>query len=127
MEGRDLSLDAPVGDDGAASHVDFVACDVPGQDEELSGRQEGTLLAGRVAEALARLDARERFIIEARLMSDRPRTLKDLGDHFGFSRERARQLEIRAKEKLRAELQALAAEVDWPTDGEPVEVEEQAA
>ena len=68
----------------------------------------------------------ERFIIEQRVMSDRPMTLKELGEHFGFSRERARQLEIRAKEKLRDELQALAVEIDWPTDGEPVEVEDAA-
>ena len=44
-------------------------------------------------------------------------TLKELGEHFGFSRERARQLEIRAKEKLKQELHALAAEIDWPTNG----------
>jgi RNA polymerase sigma-32 factor len=126
MEGRDLSLDAPVGDDGATSHVEFVADGAPSQSEELSGAQEREMMTGRVGQALTRLDARERFIIEARLMSDRPMTLKELGDHFGFSRERARQLEIRAKEKLRGELQALAMEIDWPTDGEPVDVDERA-
>jgi len=77
-----------------------------------------------VVEALARLDVRERYIIEQRVMSDRPLTLKDLGEHFGFSRERARQLEIRAKEKLRQELHALAVEIDWPTDGTPVEIDD---
>jgi RNA polymerase sigma-32 factor len=59
-----------------------------------------------------RLDPRERFIIEQRVMNERPMTLKELGEHFGFSRERARQLEIRAKDKLKAELAALMAEVD---------------
>jgi RNA polymerase sigma-32 factor len=49
------------------------------------------------------------------LMADRPLTLKELGVHFGFSRERARQLEIRALEKLKQELHALLAEIDWPT------------
>ena len=57
-------------------------------------------------------------------LRDRPLTLKELGEHFGFSRERARQLEIRAKEKLRQELHALAAEIDWPTDGKPVEIDD---
>ncbi len=51
-------------------------------------------------------------------------TLKELGEHFGFSRERARQLEIRAKDKLRQELHALAIEIDWPTDGAPVEIDD---
>ncbi|HVI95402.1 MAG TPA: sigma factor-like helix-turn-helix DNA-binding protein, partial [Anaeromyxobacter sp.] len=56
----------------------------------------------------------------------RPLTLKELGEHFGFSRERARQLEIRAKEKLKQELVALATEIDWPTDGAPVDVDDAA-
>jgi len=60
------------------------------------------------------------------VMSESPMTLKELGEHFGFSRERARQLEIRAKEKLRTELQALAIEIDWPTDGKPVEIDDAA-
>jgi RNA polymerase sigma-32 factor len=127
MEGRDLSLDAPMGEDGGASHVDFVEAPLPGADTEISGAQERTMVSGRVGAALGRLDPRERFIIERRVMSESPMTLKELGEHFGFSRERARQLEIRAKEKLRTELQALAIEIDWPTDGTPVEVDDAAA
>jgi RNA polymerase sigma-32 factor len=127
MEGRDLSLDAPVGDDGATSHVEFLADGARGQEDELCGAQEQMVTSGRIAGALARLDPRERFIIEARLMNDSPLTLKELGEHFGFSRERARQLEIRAKEKLKNELEALAIEIDWPTDGTPMEMEERAA
>jgi len=124
MDGRDLSLDAPMGEDGAHSHVDFVASGGPSQDDELSGAEEAQMVSGRVVEALARLDARERYIIEQRVMAERPLTLKELGEHFGFSRERARQLEIRAKEKLRNELHALAAEIDWPTDGKPVDIDD---
>jgi RNA polymerase sigma-32 factor len=126
MEGRDLSLDAPMGDDGTYSHVDFVVGGGPAQDDELSGVQEQQIVQGKVGEALARLDQRERYIIEMRVMSDRPLTLKELGEHFGFSRERARQLEIRAKEKLKSELQALAMEIDWPTDGNPVDIDDRA-
>jgi len=63
-----------------------------------------------VQSALARLDARERFIIEQRMMAEPPMSLRALGAHFGFSRERARQLELRASEKLRLELAELAAE-----------------
>ncbi len=127
MEGRDLSLDAPMGDDGGYTHVDFVVGKATGQDEELSGAQEQSMVQSRIGEALGRLDQRERYIIEMRVMSDRPMTLKELGEHFGFSRERARQLEIRAKEKLKQELHALAVEIDWPTDGTPVDVDDRAA
>jgi RNA polymerase sigma-32 factor len=126
MDGRDLSLDAPVGEDGGQSHVDVLPGGAPSQDEALGAAQEQQVMAAQVAAALARLDERERYIIEQRLMTDAPKTLKDLGDHFGFSRERARQLEIRAKEKLRAELGELALQLDWPTDGRPVEIDERA-
>jgi RNA polymerase sigma-32 factor len=124
MEGRDLSLDAPMSEDGGTTHVDFVVGESSSQADELSEAEEQRLVRGRVVEALARLDPRERYIVEQRVMSDRPMTLKDLGEHFGFSRERARQLEIRAKEKLREQLQALCAEIDRPTDGAPVEMDD---
>ncbi len=127
MEGRDLSLDAPMGDEGGNTHVEFVPARDPGPDDELSGAQEQAMVSGRVGAALANLDRRERFIIEKRVMSEQPMTLKELGEHFGFSRERARQLEIRAKEKLKQELRALATEIDWPTGGAPLEQEEAAA
>ncbi len=127
MEGRDLSLDAPMSEDGGTSHVDFVPASNPGADDELSGQQEQAMVSGRVGAALARLDRRERFIIEQRVMAEQPMTLKELGEHFGFSRERARQLEIRAKEKLKSELHALAIDLDWPTNGSPVELDDVAA
>ncbi len=112
MEGRDLSLDAPVGDDGGNSHVDFVADGASGQDDELADAEEKEIVTSRVEQALMRLDPRERFIIEKRVMSDKPMTLKELGEHFGFSRERARQLEIRAKDKLKHELVALMEDIE---------------
>jgi RNA polymerase sigma-32 factor len=121
LEGRDLSLDAPVGD-GGALHLDFVTSGGPAQDEALSRAEEQFLASGQVGEALAGLDDRERFIIEKRIMNDQPMTLKELGDHFGFSRERARQLEIRAKEKLRHALQDVAEEIEW-SGGTSPEVE----
>ena len=121
MEGRDLSLDAPMGDDGGNSLVDFVVGHEAPQDEELSQKEERELVSSKVELALRRLDQRERFIIEKRVMSDKPMTLKELGEHFGFSRERARQLEIRAKEKLRQELNQLAEELGV-AGGTPVEL-----
>ena len=112
MGGRDLSLDAPMGEDGGNSHVDFVVSQSAAQDDELGDKEEAGLINQRVKVALSRLDPRERFIIEQRVMNERPLTLKELGEHFGFSRERARQLEIRAKDKLKNELAQLMAEVD---------------
>lgn len=113
MEGRDLSLDAPVAD-GTSTHLELTPAEGNGQDEELAQAQEDALVARRVAEAMERLDPRERLIVEARVMGEGKETLRDLGHHFGFSRERARQLEIRALEKLRRDLEPLAEEIGWP-------------
>ncbi|MBM7117462.1 RNA polymerase factor sigma-32 [Archangium primigenium] len=111
MGGRDLSLDAPVGEEGDATHMDFVESESASQVDEVADRQQANLTRTRIQQALTRLDPRERFIIEHRVMGDSEMTLSELGEHFGFSRERARQLEIRAKDKLKAELASLMAEV----------------
>ncbi len=125
LSGRDLSLDAQAFD-GDYSHMESLAGDGPSQDHELSVAQEQLILRDRIGEALARLDWRERYLIEQRVMSDHPATLKEIGDHFGISRERARQLEVRAKRKLKLELYGLASEIEWPTDGHPIATDERA-
>jgi RNA polymerase sigma-32 factor len=110
MGGRDLSLDAPIGDEGDTTHLDFVESEAASQADEVADRQEADIARARVRLAMQRLDPRERFIIEQRIMGDTEMTLSELGEHFGFSRERARQLEIRAKDKLKAALAELMAE-----------------
>jgi len=111
LEGRDLSLDAPMGDEGGTSHLDFLDAGAIDPAEELAGHEVRTIARERVAMALSRLDARERYIIEQRLMNDDPMTLSELGAHYQISRERARQLEIRAKAKLRNDLASTMAEI----------------
>jgi RNA polymerase sigma-32 factor len=110
MGGRDLSLDAPIGEDGDSTHLDFVESEGASQIDEVADRQEADQTRARVRQAMLRLDPRERFIIEQRIMGDTEMTLSELGEHFGFSRERARQLEIRAKDKLKVALTELMAE-----------------
>jgi RNA polymerase sigma-32 factor len=110
LDRRDQSLDLPLGDDGTASHADRLATEAPSAHEELAAAEQQHRVGAGVRAALARLDDRERFIVEQRMMADPPMSLRDLGQHFGFSRERARQLELRATEKLKLELAELAAE-----------------
>jgi RNA polymerase sigma-32 factor len=100
LEGRDLSLDAPVGD-GGSSHIDFVTSNDQSPDEALSDKQGQRLARERVARALGSLDRRERLLIEARTMSDKAVTLRVLGNRLGLSSERARQLETQAKHKMK--------------------------
>jgi len=127
MHGRDVSIDAPVGDDGGSTHGDFLTGHGPSHDHALADAQEQTMMQGRIGAALALLDERERFIVEHRLMSDEPLTLKEIGDRFHVSRERVRQLEIRATQKLKRELHALAIDIEWPTVGQPTGDDERAA
>jgi RNA polymerase sigma-32 factor len=103
IEGRDASLDAP-GPDGTTTMLD--RCEAAGdlQDERLENARESARVKEDVARALSTLDPRERTIVEERFMADDPSSLQELGDRLGFSRERARQLEIRARGKLRAAL-----------------------
>jgi RNA polymerase sigma-32 factor len=110
LDRRDQSLDQPIGDDGATSHGDRLAADAPSAHDELAAVERQQRVGAGVQSALARLDERERFIIERRMMVEPPMSLRALGEHFGFSRERARQLELRATEKLRLELAGLEAE-----------------
>ena len=127
LEGRDLSLDAPMGDDGGTSHIDFLDAHATVADEELEAHETRTLARQKVEQALCKLDARERFIIEQRLMVDKPMTLSELGAHYRISRERARQLEIRAKVKLKNDLAAALGDIVTEAeeampglDGEPL-------
>jgi RNA polymerase sigma-32 factor len=110
LEGRDLSFDAPAGD-GTSTFLEYTAADLEPQDEELARAEERAFLARRIADAMGQLDPRERHIVENRFMGEGRETLRDLGKHFGFSRERARQLELRAIAKLRRGLAPVADEV----------------
>jgi len=116
MSGRDLSLDVPVEDDGPIP-LDVVPSSEQPADEKAAQAQSSKLLAAQVADAMARLDSRERFIIERRVLDERPMTFQGLGEHFGISRERARQLELRAKEKLHGLLGKLLDAAGDPREG----------
>ena len=113
LESRDVSLDSKVFDDSATSLVDTLIA--PGQDQEQTLASSGLhdKLRGAVSDAVKELDERERFIVENRLMADPEDelSLAELGRRLGVSRERARQLEARAKKKLKGRLEALSGEV----------------
>lgn len=106
LESRDVSLDTKLFDDGAASLVDSLPADGPGQDEIAYQNETAPELAAWVQAAMGQLDQRERYIVEQRLMTDGDDklSLAEIGRTLGVSRERARQLESRAKNKLKTQL-----------------------
>jgi len=115
LPGRDVSLDAHLSDsDEGGSPMDALAGVGPPHDEALSEAQERRVLRARVGGALAGLDPRERYLVEQRLMTEEPETLKTIGAHFGISDGRALQLEQRARRKLEAALRDLATGPERP-------------
>jgi len=106
----DGSLNAPVGEDGDADRLSLIADERPTQETRIIELDELTKRRKLMGKALERLDARERRIIVERRLKEEPQTLEELSREFNVSRERVRQLEVRAFEKLRrAVLEAASA------------------
>jgi RNA polymerase sigma-32 factor len=101
LSGHDVSLDAPRGSDDERRAGTLLATDLPTQEDLFADGQEEDSRKQLLLEALKHLDPRERAILKARHMAARPTTLGALGKKFGISRERVRQLELRAVAKLR--------------------------
>ena len=107
--GGDASLNAPVRNDAEAGEwQDWLADDAPTQEETLGEEQELDQRKSYLTSALAALNDRERRIFEARRLSEQPATLEDLSTEFGVSRERIRQIEVRAFEKVQKAVQSAA-------------------
>jgi RNA polymerase sigma-32 factor len=101
LTGRDVSLDAPRSVDDRRQVGNMLAEDGPSPEDVVACVEEEDSRKLKLFEGLKVLDPRERAIIKARHMRQRPATLASLGKKFGISRERVRQLELRAKAKLR--------------------------
>ena len=107
--GGDASLNAPVrADSEGGEWQDWLADDTPSQEERLVESQESERRKSYLTTALATLNERERLIFEARRLADEPKTLEDLSAEFGVSRERIRQIEVRAFEKVQKAVQGAA-------------------
>lgn len=108
LDQREISLDAPAYSDSDASLVEMLPGASEPQDITLARQRRQSGIQTRLAGALSVLDDRERLIVEKRILSDEAASLAALGRELGVSRERARQLEARAKRKLAEELKDLA-------------------
>lgn len=104
MSGKDLSLDANIEGSTERTYVDILG-DTFDQEQFLEDSQVRPLVAKKIKEALENLKDRERHIIEKRVLTDSPETLEKLSRKFGISRERVRQIEKNALNKIRQEFQ----------------------
>jgi RNA polymerase sigma-32 factor len=108
LSAGEVSLDAPVGqaDGRPTSRVDTMPSDATGADEVLAQGELSDLLSEKIHEFGRTLKGKEDIIFRERLMAEEPKTLQELGDQFGVSRERVRQLEKRLQNKIKAYLEA---------------------
>ena len=110
--GGDTSLNAPLkGDEGAESQwQDFLVDNGPLQDELVAEEEEKQVRHALLTTAMGSLNDREKHILTERRLADDPKTLEELSQVYGVSRERIRQIEVRAFEKLQAALMKSATE-----------------
>jgi RNA polymerase sigma-32 factor len=111
LSGPDASLNAPMRQDGDAEWQDWLADDDAATAEDtLAQSDEFDSRMTLLQEAMGQLNERERHIIEERRLTEEPKTLEDLAGVYGVSRERIRQIEVRAFDKLQTEMKRLASE-----------------
>ncbi|MCX5862694.1 MAG: RNA polymerase factor sigma-32 [Desulfomonile sp.] len=110
VKAREWSLNEAVGDDRGLTAIDLLESGEPDQETMLIERETNEEIEDITKRALRKLDGRERFIISKRFMEENPWTLQKIGEHFGTSRERVRQLEKRALTKLKRDFSGHFAE-----------------
>jgi RNA polymerase sigma-32 factor len=112
--GGDASLNAPLREDGEGEWQDWLVDDTADQESQLAEREESNTRLIALRGALSVLNPRERRIFEARRLAENPITLEELSTEFGVSRERVRQIEVRAFEKVQAAVKAGVAKALAP-------------
>lgn len=105
MAARDLSVDTPLdGDEESATLLDFMADKRATTEEEVAANEYRQIVSQKMEEFARTLKGKEQVIFTKRLLAEEPLTLQEIGDQYGISRERVRQLESRLKKKLKAYL-----------------------
>jgi RNA polymerase sigma-32 factor len=110
LSAPDSSLNAPLRSDSESEWQDWLADDAMDQETRMAEREELSERHDLLTGALGELTQREREIIEARRLQDEPATLEELSQRFGVSRERVRQIEVRAFEKLQSQMKRALAD-----------------
>ena len=108
--GGDTSLNVPMREDGEGQWQDWLADTDPLQDERVADEQEKTLRHDMLVEAMDDLNDREKHILAERRLAEEPKTLEELSQVYGVSRERVRQIEVRAFEKLQKAMMRIAGD-----------------
>jgi RNA polymerase sigma-32 factor len=118
--GGDVSLNAPIREEGDSGEwQDWLVDESASQEARMAESEESENRRKALGEALSVLNERERRIFEARRLADDPITLEELAEEFGVSRERVRQIEVRAFEKVQKAVKSRVAAMEVPRTASP--------
>ena len=112
LAGPDHSLNTPKTTDSDGEGQDWLVDDSQNQEQIYADREELEKRSKLLSSAMEKLDPREQYIIQKRRLSDKVATLEELGSEFGISRERVRQVEVKAVEKLQKSIQSQMIEAN---------------
>jgi RNA polymerase sigma-32 factor len=101
LDGWDLSLDAPFKDDSDTERIEFLSTETDSIEDKVAKKEIEALLHNKIAEFRKKMTRREKEIFDLRIFSDNPVTLQEIGDRYGISRERVRQVEKNIVKKMR--------------------------
>ena len=101
LDGWDLSLDAPYKDESDTERIEFITPDSESIEDQVAKKQIEALLHNKISEFRKEMTQREMEIFDLRIFSDSPVTLQKIGDRYGISRERVRQVEKNIIKKIR--------------------------
>jgi len=106
LSSRDLSVDAPMDRGEDATMLDFLPSREANTEDKFAAAESRDFISQKIREFGDTLTGKDRVIFDERLMADEPLTLQEIGDRYGISRERVRQVEERIKKRLKAHLLA---------------------
>lgn len=101
LDGWDVSLDAPLTDDSDSEKIEFISYDSESAEEKMAKKEMDNLIHSKIEIFRKRMSKRENEIFDLRIFSDNPATLQEIGDRYGISRERVRQVEKNIITKMR--------------------------
>ena len=112
LNGGELSIDSPLKEGSEDTHKSFLPSNDLPIDEQLADREAKALLHDKLMLFGEQLTGKEAVIFDKRLLCEEPATLREIGEKFGVSRERVRQIESRLKMKLKACLEEEIQDID---------------
>ncbi|MFP4032095.1 MAG: RNA polymerase sigma factor RpoD/SigA [Desulfococcaceae bacterium] len=120
LDGWDVSLDAPLKEDSDTERIDFLSTEAESAEDRVAKKEMDVLLHQKIAEFKKKLTDRELEIFDSRIFSDSPVTLQEIGDRYGISRERVRQVEKNVVKKMREFFKREIIDFEAYTDGAAV-------